>query len=83
MPTVLREAGYQFIIFTSDHPPPHVYVRKEGKLAKLWLQPIEFERTGGFNAGEQSKILEIARSHQALLLMEWDRLYLPESDEDE
>ncbi|MBI1279231.1 MAG: DUF4160 domain-containing protein [Anaerolineaceae bacterium] len=37
MPTVLREAGYQFIIFTSDHYPPHVHVRREGKLAKLLL----------------------------------------------
>lgn len=56
MPTVFREGGYQFIIFTSDHPPAHVHVRREGKLAKVRLEPIEFERTGEFNAGEQSKI---------------------------
>ncbi len=50
MPTVLREGGYQFIIFTSDHHPPHVHVRREGKLAKVLLKPVEFERIGDFNA---------------------------------
>jgi hypothetical protein len=80
MPTVLREAGYQFIMFSSDHPPAHVHVRKEGKLAKVLLNPIEFERTGGFNAGEQSKIIDITREHQDFLINEWNRLY--SSDEE-
>jgi len=83
MPTVLREAGYQFIMFTSDHPPAHVHVRREGKLAKVLLDPIEFERTSGFNAGEQSKIVSIIREHLAFLLNEWDRLYPPGEIEDE
>jgi hypothetical protein len=75
MPTVLREAGYQFIIFTSDHPPSHMYVRKEGKLAKMRLDPVEFVRTGGFNAGEQSKIVQIVHDYQGYLLDEWNRLH--------
>lgn len=37
MPTVLREGGFQFIIFTSDHHPPHIHVRRDGKLAKVLL----------------------------------------------
>jgi hypothetical protein len=81
MPTVLREAGYQFIMFTSDHPPAHVHIRREGKLAKVLLNSIEFERTGGFNSGEQSKIVSIIREHQAFLLSEWDKLYPPEETE--
>jgi hypothetical protein len=81
MPTVLREAGYQFIMFTSDHPPRHVHVRREGKLAKVLLNPIEFERTGGFNAGEQSKIISIIRQHHSFLLDEWDKLYSSEESE--
>jgi len=54
MSTVLHVSGYQFIIFTSDYPPAHVHVRRAGKLAKVLLQPVMFERTGGFNTGEQS-----------------------------
>lgn len=75
MPTVLRVGGYQFIIFTSDHPPAHVHVRREGKLAKVLLDPVAFERIGGFNSGEQSKILEIVRDHQDFLLAEWRGQY--------
>jgi Domain of unknown function (DUF4160) len=77
MPTVLRESGYQFIMFTSDHPPAHVHVRREGKLAKVRLDSIEFERSGGFNAREQSKIIEIIHDNQTFLLAEWNKLYPP------
>lgn len=40
MPPVLRVGGYQFIIFTSDHPPAHVHVRRDGKLAKVRLDRL-------------------------------------------
>lgn len=75
MPTVLRIQGFQFIIFSSDHPPAHVHVRRDGKLAKVLLNPILFERTGGFNSGEQNKILDLVREHQEFLLSQWQRLY--------
>lgn len=78
MPTVLRVDGYQFIIFTSDHPPAHIHVRRDGKLAKVLLDSIEFERTGGFNAGERGKILELVHEYHDLLLAEWAKLYPPE-----
>lgn len=83
MPTILRESGYQFIIFTSDHPPPHVHIRREGKLAKVRLQPVSFERTGGFNSGEQSKIVAIIKANQDYLLSEWHKFYPPEEQNDE
>jgi len=75
MPTILREGGYQFIMFSSDHPPGHVHIRREGKLAKVSLDTLEFERDGGFNRGEQSKIIEIIRVNLDFLLAEWERLY--------
>ena len=83
MPTVLREGGYQFIIFTSDHPPAHVHVRYSGHLAKIRLEPMEFDRTGGLNAGDQSKILEIVRDNREFLLAEWNRLHPSEEDSDD
>lgn len=47
-------------------------------MAKVRLNPIEFERTGGFNAGERSRILEIVQDYQEFLLAEWDKHYPPE-----
>ena len=75
MPTVLRSGAYQFIIFTADHPPVHIHVRGSGHLAKVRLDPIEIERSGGFNQGDLTKIVDIIRENQALLLAEWDRFY--------
>ena len=83
MPTVLRDGGYQFIIFTSDHPPAHVHVRYAGRLAKIQLEPVEFERTGGLAAGDQSKILKIVRDNQDFLRAEWNRLHPPEGADDD
>ncbi len=81
MPTVLRVSGYQFVMFSSDHPPPHVHVRREGKLAKIGLEePIEIIRTGGFNSGDQGKIIEIIRENRDFLLSEWNRLYLADKE---
>jgi len=33
-----------------------------------------------FNAGEQSKIIDIIRDNQVLLLNEWEKVYPPEED---
>ena len=33
MPTVLRERGFDIMIYLNDHPPPHVHVfRAEGEV---------------------------------------------------
>jgi Domain of unknown function (DUF4160) len=74
----LRAGGYQFIIFSSDHPPAHVHVRREGKLAKMRLDPVGFERAGGFNAGEQSTIISIVREHYDTLIAAWEKRFPPE-----
>ncbi len=74
-PTVLRQEGYQFILFTSDHPPAHVHVRASGHLAKVRLAPIIVERAGGFSASELSKIIRIIAENQQQLLDEWDKYY--------
>lgn len=43
----------------------------------MLLESLEFERTGGFNAGEQAKILELVRDNLDKLLNEWDQRFPP------
>jgi hypothetical protein len=43
---------------------------------------IRFERDGGFNANERSKILELVHEYQEFLLAEWNKLYPPEETQD-
>ncbi|HEY5425715.1 MAG TPA: DUF4160 domain-containing protein [Candidatus Tumulicola sp.] len=38
MPTIVREDGYEIQIYTRDHLPPHVHVRKAGAEARFALQ---------------------------------------------
>jgi hypothetical protein len=74
-PTVVRQDGYQLIIFTNDHPPPHVHVRHSGRVARARLKPIEILHNSGYNARELSKIRAIVEEHQALLLEAWFELH--------
>ncbi|MGH9762485.1 MAG: DUF4160 domain-containing protein, partial [Blastocatellia bacterium] len=37
MPTIWKEAGFQFIIYRDDHPPAHVHAFKSGAEAVVNL----------------------------------------------
>lgn len=37
MPTIHRESGFSFRIYTHDHEPPHVHVVRDGTFAKVTL----------------------------------------------
>ena len=42
MPTVLREGPYRFFFYASDRvEPPHVHVRRENRVGKFWLDPVQ------------------------------------------
>jgi hypothetical protein len=48
MPTIEIE-GYAFRFYSSDKgEPPHVHVIKDGRVAKVWLSPIELEYNKGY-----------------------------------
>jgi len=40
MPTILRQGGFDVMIFTNDHPPAHVHLFKAGAEAVLDLAPV-------------------------------------------
>ena len=43
MPTVLREAGYRFYFYSRENDePPHIHVEHGDKLAKYWLEPVNW-----------------------------------------
>ncbi|HLQ44580.1 MAG TPA: DUF4160 domain-containing protein [Planctomycetaceae bacterium] len=72
MPTVLRVAGYRFFFVSLDRSgPPHIHVKREKKVAKLWLDPVVLERAGGFSRVEINKTLKLAQEHREHLLEKW------------
>ncbi len=74
-PTVLREKGFQVVIFSNDHPPAHVHVRRSGKVARIRLEPVEALHNHGFNTRELGNILTIVQDNQDVLLEAWDSIH--------
>ena len=71
MPTVLRVKGYQFIIFTNDHPPPHVHVRRAEGGAKISLDVVEVVEFHKLNIRQLSEIIELVEYNRDYLLEKW------------
>lgn len=59
MPTILREGPYRFFFYSGDRDEPaHVHIERDDRIAKIWLQPLRLQSSGGFNRVEISKFLK-------------------------
>ena len=73
MPTVLRLGPFRFFIYASDRDEPrHVHVECDDKVAKIWLEPVRLQRSGGFSRVEIARILRMVTDHQDELLEAWN-----------
>ena len=46
-------------------------MRRENKVAKLWLDPVALERAGGCSRVEISRIIRLVQQHREHLLEKW------------
>jgi hypothetical protein len=44
--------------------PPHIHVKRENTVAKVWVDPVALERAGGFSRVELNAILELVQEHR-------------------
>jgi hypothetical protein len=73
MPTVLRIGPYRFFFYSSDRDEPvHVHIEREDNIAKVWLDPIRLQNSGGFSRSEINRILSIINEHQIELSGAWN-----------
>jgi hypothetical protein len=76
MPTVLRSGPYRFFFYAGDRDePPHVHVEREANRAKLWLEPVRFQESGGFSAREINRIAALVEEHREELLRAWNEYF--------
>ena len=76
MPTILRERGYRFFFYADDRSEPrHVHVQREARTAKFWLEPVQVERSGGFNRSELMDIYRLIVERRELLLQKWHEFF--------
>jgi hypothetical protein len=72
MPTVLRLRSYRFFFVSLDRgEPPHIHVRRDNMVAKLWLEPVALERAGGFSRVELNAIQKLVQEHGDGFLKRW------------
>ena len=72
MPTVLRVKGFRFFFYSNDHTPIHIHVEKDNKTAKFYLEPIELEKSRGFNAKEIGELRKLVNSNLELFKNKWN-----------
>ncbi len=76
MPTVLRVGPYRFFFYAGDgDEPPHVHVERDDSEAKIWLDPIRLERSGGFSAKELRRIEQSVTDHHEQLMDSWNDFF--------
>jgi hypothetical protein len=73
MPTILRVGPYRCFFFAGDGAePPHVHVERDANRAKVWLNPVRLQDSGGFSRAELARIVFMVREHEAQLLRSWN-----------
>jgi hypothetical protein len=76
MPTVLRLGPYRFFFYAGDgEEPPHAHVERDNSVAKIWLEPIRLERSGGFSASELRRIEKMVADHHEQLMGSWNDFF--------
>lgn len=76
MPTVLEDGPYSFLFFSSDKgEPPHIHVKRERRVVKVWLAPIKLAKNYGFPAHELTRIVRLVMKHEATLLEAWHEYF--------
>ena len=77
MVTILHRQryGYDVVIHTNDHPPPHVHVRRGNQHVRIYLDTLRITMNYGFSNRELRKIRELIRANHAAITFEWERIH--------
>lgn len=75
MSTILRLHGFEVMIYSRDHAPPHVHVWRSGTELVVDLEPLGIRENNRMMPKNARKAFEIVAEHQAKLLTEWQRFH--------
>ena len=76
MPTARRIGPYRIFFYAGDRDEPeHVHVERDDQVAKLWLDPVRLQNTGGFRPSELGRIQRMVEEHREALLEAWNEYF--------
>lgn len=74
MPRVWRDGNLRIVIYTDDHPPPHVHVFGDGE-TKIALVAPDVVRVVGAGWRESRRALTIVREKRDYLIERWNEIH--------
>lgn len=79
MPTIHRESGFAFRIYTHDHEPPHVHAVRDGEVAKISLgdedEAAEVLEVGDMRDRDVIRALRIVEAQWREFLQRWREIH--------
>jgi len=75
MPTIIRQDGFDVMIFTNDHRPAHVHVFKARAEVVLMLAPVSIRENYRMSKKNVRKAIDIISSNLELLLQSWREIH--------
>jgi uncharacterized protein YpmS len=74
MPTVLREGGFEIMIYRVDHLPKHVHCFAGDSEVIISLETLTIRNAYDANASVRRRALKLVSEKQEFLLAEWERI---------
>jgi hypothetical protein len=72
LPTVLKIGPYRYFFYSGDRDEPvHIHIERDDKIAKIWLDPVRLDNSGGFNRKEISEMLKTVQEHHQEFVEAW------------
>lgn len=75
MPTILRESGFRFMIYTDDHAPAHVHAWKDGAEARIAIEDIRILSHTGMRTKDLVQAVRITEENREMFLAEWRKYH--------
>ncbi len=76
MPTILRDGPYRYFFYSGDRDEPaHIHIEREDKIAKVWLEPVRLQSSGGFSRAEISRVLKNIEEKKQMMMEAWNDFF--------
>jgi hypothetical protein len=76
VPKLAKVGPYRCFFYSNESgEPAHVHIRRERKLAKFWLQPVELADSKRFAAHELREIEQIVQDRRIEFLEAWNEYF--------
>jgi hypothetical protein len=63
------------MIYTRDHSPAHIHIHKNGKSAKIAINPVSLMENRGLSDKDLKIALEIVEENKLLFQTKWIEMY--------